>query len=87
MKGQELGIWIYFRGDLIGPIDFWELKLISSKYRDFHIFVDQGWVNYKSWKSDPGLKTTYPDSLPDRMQKYQVSFLRVFKRRVLGDCH
>lgn len=80
-------IWIFSHNQIRGPLDKWELKLISTKYRDFLIFAERNiWVEYKQWDGKIG-SSDIPPPIPHIVKQRKVLLKRFFKRLIFRNCH
>lgn len=87
MKGK---VYIYFLKELRGPFEIWELKLLASKYRDFHVYLGGGkWIAYKKWSKSRCsiVDLSPPFSPPEKLESFRVKCLRYIKRNIMRDHH
>ena len=81
-------MWIFFRGRLVGPLEYWEVKLIQSKYKNFFIFtVDKDWVHHDRMKTEYETRKQKPDFLPSAAAICWHEQLLFFRRKILRDTH
>ena len=82
--------YIYVLGNILGPYERWEIKLLATKYRDFQIFIGNGnWVPFKKWdKQMPChiIDTTLPLP-PSNYMKNTTKIKRYVKRIIFKDHH
>ena len=76
------------RGKLIGPLDKWEISIISSKYRNFFIYnCNKKWIHFSKWDKNYKESARKPDNKPNSfMIKYRF-LLHTTKRTLFRDTH
>lgn len=83
-------IYIHLLKEIRGPYELWEVKILASKYRDFHVYSEnKGWVEYRKWDKnipDSG-NVSKPESMPTKFKSNKVQLMRYIKRKLFLDHH
>lgn len=81
-------MWIYMRGKLMGPLDKWEISIISSKYRNFFIYnCNKKWVHFSKWDKKYTEFANKPFNKPNSFMIEYRFLLHTIKRNLFRDKH